>query len=367
MNREEWLSIGYDKGIISDIPDSEQVTFENVYHRWFLSKIRTIKPQSVDRIEVSYKKYYSDSSFVKLPVHTITEKTISVFLNGIIKEQADITYKEYGRISQIVHQVMAYAYELDLGHCSPVNWDIVRNAISFNALLPNTKKEYALSDYEKNRLFSGVLEYNVYPQKRCASLCILLNFYLGLRIGELASIRWRDVDYKNSCIYVHSTFTKYYKRAENGERADAITYEVQDTTKTVYSVRRVPLIRESIYLLGLIRTHQRNMLYETEYIAYDGRDTILAKSLERTIPRLCDLCGIGKFSSHKIRKTFASELHKNGVPSKYISELMGHSDIKTTEKYYILSYADSMEYLRDAMKCLKVDIGNIKAVGKSTA
>lgn len=362
MNKDEWLSIGYDKGIITDIPDSEQVLFKSVYLKWFLSKIRTIKPQSVDRIEVTYKKYYSCSNFVELPVHAITEKTISVFLNGIIKERADITYKEYGRISQIVHQVMLYAYELELGHCSAINWDLVRSGISFSSLMPKSKKEYALSDYEKNRLFKGVLEDNVYPQKRCASLCILLNFYLGLRVGELASVRWKDVDYSNSCIYVHSTFTKYYERDENGNRVESITYKVQDTTKTVYSVRKVPLIRESIYLLELIRAHQSAMGYKTEFIAYDGRNTILAKSIERTIPRLCELCGIGKFSSHKIRKTFASELHKNGVPSKYISELMGHSDIKTTERFYILSYADSMEYLRNAMECLKVDIGNVQAV-----
>ncbi len=362
MNKDEWLSIGYDKGIINDIPDCEQVLFKSVYEKWFLSKIRTIKPQSVDRIEVTYNKYYSDSDFVLLPVHTITEKTISVFLNGIIKERADITYKEYGRISQIAHQVMLYAYELDIGHCSAINWDLVRSGISFSSLMPKPKKEYALSEYEKNRLFSGVLEYNIYPQKRCASLCILLNFYLGLRIGELASIRWRDVDYSNSCIYVHSTFAKYYERDKNGNRIDSMKYEVQDTTKTVYSVRKVPLIRESIYLLELIRDHQRAMCYKTEFIAYDGRETILEKSIERAIPRLCELCGIGKFNSHKIRKTFASELHKNGVPSKYISELMGHSDIKTTEKFYILSYADSMEYLRNAMKCLKVNIGNVQAM-----
>ena len=107
----------------------------------------------------------------------------------------------------------------------------------------------------------------------------------------------------------------------------------------------------------MIKEHHEFMGYDSEYIAYDGSTTILSKSIERTIYRLCELCEISRFSSHKIRKTFASELHKNGVPSKYITDLMGHSDIRTTEKYYILSYEDALDELRRIMRAsLKVDI-----------
>ena len=60
------------------------------------------------------------------------------------------------------------------------------------------------------------------------------------------------------------------------------------------------------------------------------------------------------FNSHKIRKTFASTLHDNGVPTRVISDLMGHSLLSTTENCYILSrsenYVNVYNYMQDGLK-----------------
>ena len=56
MLENEWLTIGYEKGIITDVPADKQVSFKLVYDGWFLTKINAIKPQSVDRIECTYNK-----------------------------------------------------------------------------------------------------------------------------------------------------------------------------------------------------------------------------------------------------------------------------------------------------------------------
>lgn len=50
-----------------------------------------------------------------------------------------------------------------------------------------------ISDTDRRILFNGVLVDNVYPLKRSASLLLLMNFYLGLRIGELASLKFCDL------------------------------------------------------------------------------------------------------------------------------------------------------------------------------
>lgn len=355
----EWLEIGYDKGIIDEIPVDSYVSFATAYTKWFSSKMNTIKPQSLDRIEVTYNKYLKGSEFENMPIHTVDEKAIYTFLNNVIITYGNINKKEYDRIYQIVNNVMYYAFDIDIGYCHSVNWDIVKRHIAVDNIIPSRKKEYAISDTDKNKLFRAVLIDNIYPRKRCASLCVCLNFYLGLRIGELAALSWKDVDLAGKYVYIHTTETKSFSRDDDGCRMDHINYNVQDTTKTVYSVRKIPLIPESIYIIKLIKAYQQQRGYDSDFLAYDGSNTILSKSLERTIYKLCELCDISRFSSHKIRKTFASELHKNGVPSKVISDLMGHSDIRTTEKYYILNYEDSFGYLRQLMqKSLKVNVEN---------
>ena len=61
MTEKEWLDIGYDKNII-DVQAYEEITFHDVYKQWFLMKLKRIKEQSCDRIEVTFNKYYATST-----------------------------------------------------------------------------------------------------------------------------------------------------------------------------------------------------------------------------------------------------------------------------------------------------------------
>ena len=350
MLRDEWLAIGYEKGLIEDITDKEQVSFETAYYAWFKTKINRIRPQSVDRIEVTYNKYYAFSDFVKMPVHSISENSVYTFLNKILIERGNITKKEYGRIYQIVNNVMQYAYDLKLGHAYCVNWSIVKRYIALENIQESSIKEFAISAEDRECFARAVLIDKVYSEKRSASLVLLLNFYLGLRIGELAALRWQDIDFKDKSIFVHGTEVKAYERDENGERVGAIAYHAQDKTKTAHSVRRVPLVNESIFILNELKKWHESQGYESEFLAYDGMDQVLTRSLEWTLRRICILCEIPLFNSHRIRKTFATELHQNGVPTNVISDLMGHAEIRTTEQSYIISSSDSFTIVRDVMK-----------------
>lgn len=350
MYAEEWLAIGYEKGLIEEVKREDWVLFETVYMSWFKTKINRIRPQSVDRIEVTYNKYYKDAEIAQTPIHQINETFIYKFLNEIILKFGNITQKEYARIYQIVNNVLTYASDLNIGYAKMVNWNVVKRYIAVDNIVTAQRKELCVSMEERQILFRSVLVDKIYPEKRSACLCLVLNFYLGLRIGELASLRWQDVNFAEKYIYIHTTQVKAFERNSDGVSTGTIKYETQDRTKTVHSVRRVPLVNESIFILSELKEWHQRKGYHSEYLAYDGSNTILSKSLERTLRRLCVLCEISQFSSHKIRKTFASELHRNGVPTKMISEVMGHAEIRTTEQSYIISYSDSLDVIRSAMQ-----------------
>lgn len=106
-------------------------------------------------------------------------------------------------------------------------------------------------------------------------------------------------------------------------------------------------------MFEMIRKHHKDMGYQSEYLAYDGGQTVLVRSLDRTLRRLQELCEIKHFNTHAIRKTFATVLHHNGVPTRAVADIMGHSEIGTTENCYILSYENSYDtylgYMRDAI------------------
>lgn len=58
------------------------------------------------------------------------------------------------------------------------------------------------------------------------------------------------------------------------------------------------------------------------------------------IYRDCKLAG--KVTTHSLRKTFATALHRGGVPVKVIQELLGHANLNTTEAYIEITEADKI-------------------------
>ena len=60
----EWLDIGYSKGIIDSVPSDSIVPFFICYNQWFRSRLNVLKPQSIDRIECTWRKYFDTNTFV---------------------------------------------------------------------------------------------------------------------------------------------------------------------------------------------------------------------------------------------------------------------------------------------------------------
>ena len=64
--------------------------------------------------------------------------------------------------------------------------------------------------------------------------------------------------------------------------------------------------------------------------------------------------GIKNANVHSLRKTFGSLLIQNGISDLYtISKLLGHTSLKTTEKYYVdlldENYSSSVKQLEDIL------------------
>lgn len=348
MELQEWIDIGISKGIVA-VVQREEMTFREVYEKWFLMKLNVIKNQSCDRIECTYNKYYKGSFLESSFVSALDEPAIVRFLTAIVIGQGGITVKEFGRIYQIVNNVLVYAKDLGLGGAKLLDWEMIKRYVPEGKFVPDAHQDFAVPKADIERLLRLVLEENIYPEKRSACLCLMLNFFLGLRVGELAALTWQDFDMQRNLVRIYKTETKAYNRNEEGKRDGAMVYRIVEDTKTIYSVREIPLLPEAVYILLQLRRHHEQKHYENEFLAYDGTATRLIRSLDRTLRRLCRLCEVTYFNTHCIRKTFATVLHESGMPTRYISDLLGHSEMCTTERNYILTYKNNYNVLRGYM------------------
>lgn len=313
-------------------------------------KMTCVKPSSLDRIEVTYNRYYADHPIASSLISKITEKDIVDFLTPIILSDARITVKELQRILQIIRGTLVYFRDIGQGGVCLYDWEKIKRYIPMDKLDSSVKAENAVPVKQVEKIIEHVTRFKIYAEKQCGCLALCMNFYLGLRIGELSALTCNDFDFERGVVSIHTTESKYYERLEDGSKIGVMKYRVVDNCKTVYSVREIPLLPEVKRFYDLIREWQEVHKIDTPYLCDDGDGVILVQSLATTLRKLCLLCDVPYFHSHMIRKTFATKLHFSGVPTRVISDLMGHAEIGTTENSYILSYGKNYSKVKEYME-----------------
>jgi site-specific recombinase XerD len=77
--------------------------------------------------------------------------------------------------------------------------------------------------------------------------------------------------------------------------------------------------------------------YQPQYWLFEGQDgkgPYSASSVQQIVKRLAKCAGITRrVTPHTLRHCFATHLLDKGVDCRYIQELLGHRDIKTTLIY----------------------------------
>lgn len=316
-------------------------------------KMTCVKPSSLDRIEVTYNRYYDSHPIVEKYISKITEEDIIDFLTPIILSDARITLKELQRILQIIRGTLIYFRDIKKGGVCLYDWDKIKRYIPMDKLDNSDKQECAVPVPDVEKLIEHVVKHKIYSVKHCGCLALCMNFYLGLRIGELASLAFHDFDFERGVVKIYKTESKYYERLEDGSKIGCMVYRVVEDCKTVYSVREIPILPEVATFYCLIEDWHKDHRIDSPFLASDGDDVILVQSLATTLRKLCQLCDVPYFHSHMIRKTFATKLHFSGVPTRIVSDLLGHAEIGTTENSYILTYGKNYdkykEYMKDAL------------------
>lgn len=149
-------------------------------------------------------------------------------------------------------------------------------------------------------------------------LVVLLGADAGLRRGEIAHLRWQDVDFKNNQLYVAPNKTENHRY-----------------------VPMTPTLREAL-------TKAENGA-KSEYVVEVGRASSRNTKdfLTSYYPKIAKQAGVKSFL-HKLRHTYASQLVQKGVNLYQVSKLLGHSTIQMTEIYAHLAPAD----LQQAAMCM---------------
>jgi len=156
---------------------------------------------------------------------------------------------------------------------------------------------------------------------------LILDIYTGLRVGELAALKWSDVDFEHKMLNVSKNVVSTYNFGRNEGQKQRI---VQDSTKSRNRV--VPLNKTALSLL----TEMYDSSADKSGYILGGKAPVSVNSLINTYKRVCKRAGIENCCGiHTLRHTFASLLFLKGVDIKVISDILGHADTGFTYNTYI--------------------------------
>lgn len=145
-------------------------------------------------------------------------------------------------------------------------------------------------------------------------LAILMSHYAGLRVGEIASLKWSDVldtDYSVKAVF--------YLDAENTKSNEARAVHLNQLLQKEIC-RHWLALDEYKCLSQPVILSQRNTAFS-------------ANTLCQLFTRLYQAAGLDGASSHSGRRWFITKLAHSGVSPKVIMELAGHKHLGTTQRY----------------------------------
>lgn len=138
----------------------------------------------------------------------------------------------------------------------------------------------------------------------------------GMRISELAGLQLTDIDLEREVIYI---------QAQNSREARRIPLNVAAKKAVLDYLRLRPRAKEkTLFLTKTCRP-------------------FLVRNIRTAIDRYFRLAGIKDAKVNDLRHTFVVEQLKAGTPLVYVSQLVGHKRITTTEKYLHLIEAPEMQ------------------------
>ena len=218
-------------------------------------------------------------------------------------------------------------------------------------MIPENYIDYVhVKKYEsnKNKRFLSNDEINLikkYGENRKIYPFFIIGLDTGMRGGEIAGLKWKDVDFDNSIIHVRTTYV--YKTSS----IDKILIKEDHIPKTKKGIRDIPMTDK---VINVLKSLNNNLNTQDDYVfkTRNGKPLPLSnvnKAFDLIINTINkkEKIQLSKFSSHALRRTFATNAIKNGMNPKTLQYILGHSSYNTTMDIYCQL---SLETVIDEMK-----------------
>ena len=178
-----------------------------------------------------------------------------------------------------------------------------------------------------------------------AYLAIIMCFCLGLRIGELVTLKVSDFDFEAGVVHIYRR--EVTSKDESGKRS----FRISTRLKNGASRRDIPITATCNFIFEQIvaDNEKRGVTSDWLFISTQNGDRMHSCSIDMALDRANNNAGLEQRSLHKIRKTFLSRLDMSRLfTMERIREIAGHSRGSMT---LYTNYFYTIEDLEEISEC----------------
>jgi integrase/recombinase XerD len=268
----------------------------------YLTHIKKVSPHTVKAYRQDIRQFldYFKENELTVSKDTIRDYISTIFLRT--KNKATLSRKIYALKS-------FYAYQMQQGKIAKNPFDVISSPRE-EKKLPEILTEKEMST------FLDRLPGDTFIHLRNKAVFEFL-YATGLRISELVNLRLVDINFSEALVRVLG----------KGKKERIVPFN--DPAKRI--------------LLQYLEQVKQAFKQPVDYIFLNARgkkitDRAIEQILQKVYGEIME--SNKKVYPHLFRHSFATHLLQRGANLRVIQELLGHSDLSTTEKYTSLNYSD---------------------------
>ena len=270
-----------------------------------------------------------------------SENTIIAYRNDILNYIYFLESEDFGTISEASNQIAEWYLASLSDKYTPksiqrkisslknmYNYFINKRELEvspfFDITLPKVEKRLPKFIYENEvEEFFNSIDTSTEIGKRDRLIFSLL-YGSGLRVSELTSLRLKDVNVDEKIINVHGKGSK--------DRIVPMSNETQELFMNYLILSRPHLLKKS-----------NNLDNDIIFLNFKGT-SLTSRGVRDILNRLIESSSSTlRISPHTFRHSFATHLLNSGMDVRMVQELLGHSNLSTTQIYTKISKESLMK------------------------
>jgi integrase len=282
--------------------------------------------------------------FGEMHIVDLKRSNVRAFYNHLADSQ-HVKANTIDNIHTVLHQVLELGVEDDYLRYNPSDNALKELKRAHN---DGSEKRRALTVPEQE-LFEQYLSKNGQYHRWYPIFVVMM--WTGMSVGEIAGLRWCDIDLDEEAISVNHTLV-YFDKGGSERCGFAV-----NTPKTKAGERNIPMLPKVKEAFIMEKEYQKeceiackatvdgytDFIFINRFGGVQHQGT-LNKAL-RPIIRDCnykvldnakdkEVVTLPRFSNHSLRHTFTTRMCEAGVNIKVMQDILGHADAETTLQIY---------------------------------